>query len=295
MKKIKGILFFLLRLGITLGILIFLYTKIDLSKLSQIFKNIDLTFYFLALLCFNSFQILVALRWKKICASWGFDEKFMFFLKSYLMGFSLNTLLPGIIGGDLLRTYFLMKKGLAFKKASLSVVIDRFYGLIGIFFILAIFLPLYGSFLPSSFRSFLMIITYLTIFMLVFMSFIFTKILKIDYFKPLSFPYNLYPIFLGFLIQILFVLQFILLRKAIHFEIDNIYFFVIIPIISFLSALPISISGLGVREGSLSYFLFLLNCSVEYGVALGFLGYTLILLSALPGLFFYVRGKLVWK
>lgn len=295
MKKLKSTFFLLLRLGVTLGILVFLYTKIDIDKLSKIFKNINFFFYFLALVCFNGFQILVAFRWKKICASWGFNERFTFFLKSYLMCFSLNTLLPGIVGGDLLRTYFLTKRGLSLKKASFSVVLDRFYGLIGIFMILAIFLPFYGYFLPSEFFIFLVFTTYSVILLLILISFILTKFSKVDYFKPLSFPCNIYPIFLGFLIQILFVIQFILLRKAIHFEVDDVYLFVIIPIISFLSALPISISGLGVREGGLGYFLTLLNYSVEYGVALGILGYTLIVFSSLPGLFFYLRGKSTWK
>jgi hypothetical protein len=65
----------------------------------------------------------------------------------------------------------------------------------------------------------------------------------------------------------------------------------IIPIVSFLSALPLSISGLGLREGTLSYFLHLLNYPIEYGLSLGLLAYSLILISAIPGIILYLKGK----
>ncbi|WP_038055581.1 lysylphosphatidylglycerol synthase transmembrane domain-containing protein [Thermodesulfobacterium hydrogeniphilum] len=295
MKNFKKFFFLFLRFFITFSILYFLFKKSDINKLKEIFKGITLPYYLIALLCFNCFQFLVALRWKKICEAWDFKTNYLFYLKSYLMGFSLNTAMPGIVGGDVLRTVFLTKKGLIWKKASLSVLYDRFCGLVGIFFILALFLPFYSNFLPSKLHFFLFLLTYGVIAGVILAGFILKKFTNSDYFKPLTFPYNLKPLFLGFVIQILFVLQFVFLGKALHLNLKFIYFFVIIPIISFLSALPLSISGLGVREGSLSYFLHLLNYSVEYGISLGLLGYSLILISALPGLYFYLKEKRLWK
>jgi hypothetical protein len=90
-------------------------------------------------------------------------------------------------------------------------------------------------------------------------------------------------------------LQFVFLSKALHLNLKFFHLFVIIPVVSFLAGLPLSISGLGVREGTLSYFLSLLHYSLEYGISLGLLGYSLILISSLPGLYFYLRGKNLWK
>ncbi|WP_028841502.1 lysylphosphatidylglycerol synthase transmembrane domain-containing protein [Thermodesulfobacterium hveragerdense] len=295
MKKIKHLLSLGLRFIITFGILFFLFKKTDFVKLKEIFKNLSLPFYLTALFCFNSFQLLVALRWQKICKSWGFKQSYLFFLKSYLMGFSLNTVMPGIVGGDLLRSFLLTQQGLPFKKATFSVMIDRFYGLLGIFFILSISLPLYGQFLPERLYYFSTFTTYSIILGFFLVSLFFTKVYSKEYFNPVCLPYNLFPIILGVLIQILFVLQFVLLGKALHLNISYVYYFVMIPIISFLAALPISISGLGVREGSLSYFVSLLGFSIEHGVLLGMLGYSLILISALPGLYFYLKAKISWK
>lgn len=295
MKKFKSYLFLFLRIFITVSILYILFKKSDFNKLKNIFKEISFPYYLLALLSFNTFQVLVALRWKIICESWDFKTKYLFYLKTYLMGFSLNTIFPGIIGSDILRVLFLTKEGLNWKKASLSVFFDRIFGLSGIFLILVWSLPLFGNFLPSKFYYSLMYLVYGALLAGILANTIIRKYYSPEYLKPIFFPHNIKPLILGFTIQFLFVLQFIFLGKALHLNLKFIYFFVIIPIVSFLAALPLSISGLGIREGTLSYFLFLLHHSLEYGISLGLLGYSLILISSLPGLYFYLRGKNLWK
>uniref|UniRef100_A0A7V5XGB2 Flippase-like domain-containing protein n=1 Tax=Thermodesulfobacterium geofontis TaxID=1295609 RepID=A0A7V5XGB2_9BACT len=295
MKKLKSYLFLFLRIFITVSILYILFKKSDFEKLKSIFKGIAFPYYLLALLSFNTFQVLVALRWKIICECWGFKTKYLFYLKTYLMGFSLNTIFPGIIGSDILRAFFLTKEGLSWKKASLSVFFDRIFGLSGIFLILLWSLPLFGNFLPSKFYFFLIYLVYGTLLTAILGNIIIKKYYSPEYLKPVLFPCNVKPLFLGFTIQILFVLQFVFLSKALHLNLNFFYLFVIIPVVSFLAALPLSISGLGVREGTLSYFLSLLHYSLEYGISLGLLGYSLILISSLPGLYFYLRGKRLWK
>jgi len=295
MKKLKGYAFLALRIGITAGILYFLFKKCDFQRLGEIFKHIALIPYFFALLTFFCFQGLVALRWKTICKSWGFDVDYGFCLKTYLMSFSLNTVMPGTVGGDFLRGVLLVKKGLQWKKASLSVLYDRFFGFLGIFFLLACFVPLFGSFLPSKFYYFLIALNYGVLILCLFASLLLKAWLKSDYLKPLTFPYNGKPFLLGILVQFLFVVQFFFLSKALHIGISFPELLVIIPVVSFVSAMPISISGLGVREGSLSYFLHLLHYPIEYGLSLGLLAYSLILICALPGLIIYLKEKKFWN
>jgi len=289
-KQMKSKVFLLLRFLTSIGILFYLFHKTDWSKIKYLIKNIEPYYYFAALLCVVAFQSLVALRWKLICEAWNFKASFLYYFKTYLMGFSLNTVFPGIVAGDTLRSLFLVKSGLDWKKAGLSVLLDRGLGLTGILLILSLSLPFRADFLPEKFKLSLYVITYSSLvgfFLLTLLS----SLYEIDILKPLRIPEVIFPLFLGLLIQILFVFQFLFLALAIHIDLPKSYFFVIIPITSFLSALPLSISGLGVREGTLSYFLVLFNYSVEYGLSLGLLAYTLILLSAIPGVFFYFFFK----
>ncbi len=295
MKKLKGYFFLLLRIGITAGILYFLLKKSDFQRLWEIFKHVAVGYYLIALVCFFGFQAFVALRWKLICKIWGFESNYSFYLKTYLMSFSLNTVMPGTVGGDFLRIVLLSKRGLQWKKASLSVFYDRFFGFLGIFFLLAGFVPIWGKFLPHKLYEFLLILNYGVIVGGCLILLVFKNWFKNEYFKPVVFPYNLKPLFLGIVVQTLLVFEFFFLAKALHLKVKLLHFFVIIPVISFLSALPISISGLGVREGGLSYFLHLLNYSIEYGISIGFLAYSLILICAIPGLVIYLKEKKLWK
>lgn len=291
LKKIKSSLFLFLRFSLSFGILFYLFKRTDFTKLKLLFAQIDLKYYFLALLCVAIFQSLVALRWKKICASWGFRERFFFYLKSYLMGFSLNTLFPGIVAGDTLRGFNLYKKGLEWKKTSFSVVLDRALGLLGIMFILAFSLRMGANFLPANLSTLLKFIVYPSLLGFMGVVLFLTFYNKTYFFNPLKLPHVLMPLILGIIIQIFFVFQFLFLGKALHLSLSISAYFVLIPVISFLSALPLSISGLGVREGTLSYFLHYLNYPVEYGLSMGLLAYSLILISAIPGIIFYLRGK----
>ncbi len=290
-KSLKSSLFLLLRLGISFGILFYLFKKTDLEKIFALWLRIDLTDYILALSCVITFQVLVALRWKIICQAWNFQEKLFFYLRNYLMGFSLNTIFPGIIAGDALRTYYLSKAGLNWKRASFSVVLDRALGLLGIMLILALSLPSYSEFLPQKIRLLFFLIVYPSLVAFLIFALMVTFFLREPLFNPLRLPFVFKPLSLGLLIQILFVFQFIFLGRSLGINIPLSQFFVIIPVISFLAALPLSISGLGVREGTLSYFLYLLHYPVEYGVSIGLLGYSLILISALPGILFYLKRK----
>ena len=207
------------------------------------------------------------------------------------MGFTFNTAFPGIVGGDLLRVYYLTKAGLEWKKATFSVFLDRALGLAGILTLLVVFTFFFGGFLPVKLLWFVRIL-----FLLGFAGFliIFYYNLKktprelLNPLKPLTF---LKAYLLGITIQLIFLGQFVFLGKALSLPVPLRYYLVIIPIVSFLSALPISISGLGVREGSLSFFFSLLNYPLEYGVSLGLLGYSLILFGSIPGLYFYLKEK----
>lgn len=290
-KEIKRFFFLLLRISLSFGILFYLFKRADFTKLKLLFSQIDLKYYFLALVCVATFQNLVALRWKEICVSWGFKEKFFFYLKNYLMGFSLNTLLPGIVAGDTLRGFNLFKRGLEWKKACFSVVLDRSLGLMGILFILAISLKIAPNSLPAKLNTLLKFIVYPSILGFLGIVLLLTFFSKKNLLNPLKFPHVLTPSILGIIIQVFFVFQFVFLGKALHFSISISVYFVLIPVISFLSALPLSISGLGVREGTLSYFLHYLNYPVEYGLSMGLLAYSLILVSAIPGAILYLKGR----
>ncbi|RLG43556.1 MAG: hypothetical protein DRN92_09285, partial [Thermoproteota archaeon] len=57
-----------------------------------------------------------------------------------------------------------------------------------------------------------------------------------------------------------------------------------------ISILPISINGMGVREGSYVYFLHLMGVETSRGLAFGLLGLLVVVASSLLGGMVYVLG-----
>ena len=74
-----------------------------------------------------------------------------------------------------------------------------------------------------------------------------------------------------------------LLAMALQLSIPWSYFLVFGPLVNIFSALPISINGLGVREGGFVYFLSHIGLPREAAVAFALLWFALVLLSGLCG------------
>ena len=90
------------------------------------------------------------------------------------------------------------------------------------------------------------------------------------------------------IIQLMIPFSFYLISFALSARISPIYFFVLVPIIATISALPISIAGLGLREASSVYFFTKVGMSSEVALATPLLSFFIIFLFGLCGGIIYV-------
>jgi uncharacterized membrane protein YbhN (UPF0104 family) len=100
---------------------------------------------------------------------------------------------------------------------------------------------------------------------------------------------------LSFIIQSLSIMEVYLLSSAIGLTVPMIYFFIFVPIINAISAIPISIAGLGVREvGFAALFnMFFVNLGVtsNQAVSLSLLIFIVMIMVNLIGGIEYLRIK----
>lgn len=81
-------------------------------------------------------QLLSVFRLILLLRTIHFPLRFIEGLKLNLIGMFFNTVLPGVLGGDLVRGYYLFKSEEAMKGKSLGILLmDRICGLLAIFFI----------------------------------------------------------------------------------------------------------------------------------------------------------------
>ena len=294
----KRTLSFLLKLAVSAGLLFYLFRHTDFGLLWQSFKGVNFIFFGASVAVFFVFQLVSALRWQKTCQTLGFERAYAFFLRIYFIGIYFNTFLPGLLGGDLVRVFYLVKEGASKAVASLSVLYDRGFGLLAALFLLVLFLPGQGDFLPPPAQRSLFYLTaggLLLSLALVFGARHLRERFSPELFHTLTavtLPSNFGKLFcLGLMVQVLFCLHFFLLGESLGLDLPWPRYLLMVPLVGILASLPVSLGGFGVREGSLSYLLALLGYPKELGIALGFLAYGVMLIGGVVGGVLYLGKK----
>jgi uncharacterized protein (TIRG00374 family) len=102
--------------------------------------------------------------------------------------------------------------------------------------------------------------------------------------------------FLSLVQQFVPVLMFWVGARALHLDLSLVSIFVAVPLTFFLARLPISVAGLGIVEGGLTYLLGLFGAEASQAVSLALAGRVVRLSTLLPGLFWWEEliGKETW-
>src|SRR5438132_8232436 len=111
MKKAKPPLILLLKILVSVGLLVFFFTRIHIERFFNTFASADFSYIVLGIFVYFVSQFLSALRWKVLARPLGFDGPFKFFLNYYLIGMFFNLFAPGTVGGDVTRIYYLAREG----------------------------------------------------------------------------------------------------------------------------------------------------------------------------------------
>lgn len=267
----KKRLFTYLKVAVSvLLISILLYIMRDkYGQILQIFKNINILIFCLALALFLGATSLASLRLQLIARAQEISASFKEALYLTFMGYFFNNFLPTTIGGDFVKAYYIAR-GQKDKLGSFTAVfVDRIIGLLTMVLMASIALPFAGKHdISAPVRNFILGITAVSLVLIVFLANKrFAKFLSFplgmigplkDKAKPLYDAVNKYKhhkailtqsLVMSVVAQILFFLSVGALALSIGAHIPFIELLLKMPIIGVASLLP-SINGLGLREGS---------------------------------------------
>ncbi len=297
--KIKNIMFTLIRIVVSGGILFFLFkTQFkNFTDVVSVFKDSEVNYWFIALsiaMYWIGLYLTVS-RWKILLHIQKISASQHFLLGSYLTGCFFNNFFPTSIGGDIYRIYDSSKlKNSSVMKAGSIILMDRFIGfmsmLIYLFFVLTMgFISKYriepeiGKWkLSSQLLSVLIIIFFILAVFAIFIM-LFPDFFKLNrLFRKISFLHRwedkfrqLYDTLRGFrkfrvifsisiilslVLQFTFILNFYYAGRAFGIsQVSLIGFIFVFDISGILSMIPISVGGIGVREGSFVILLSMLG------------------------------------
>jgi glycosyltransferase 2 family protein len=260
-------------------------------------------------------EIAAAVRWQILLRVQGIYLNNWRLTGLFLIGMFYNQFLPGGTGGDIIKSYFLLKETERKAGALLAVIFDRLIGLVALVTITATLITLRFDLLSRTWetRRLLWILLFLlsTSITALLTSFIVSGF-NLFHLLPQKFPgreklievaaaYHLYArhwfaTLLAFgaslVAHVATFTTFLCVAYAFHSGVKLIDFFAVLPIERTLTALPISFAGVGLREQILQVMLSnLCNVPVPVAKLIGSMSFLVILFCCLPGgiVYFFYR------
>jgi uncharacterized protein (TIRG00374 family) len=269
---------------ISLGILVCLIRLIDFNVLWEQFSELNLVIFVFAFLILFIQCVLSSLKWKIILTAESKEVPFLFLLKIYLTGNFISLFLPSSFGGDIYRVYALKEYSKNYLQNTSSVLFDRISGLFALVSISIISFTLFYKEIIS-YQFFIVYALGILSFLGLTSSKFITKLQRsnkkfVRFFNNIlesfqKYRKNVRVLVLSLIISFWFQINIVILNKlycfALNIDLSITYLFMVIPLIYLTEALPISINGLGVREGAFIFFFTQTGVSNEEAFAVGLL------------------------
>jgi len=320
-RKNKKVINTALRIIISAGLIVYLITTQfkDFKTIASTLKDISIT---LILLSFSTHIYgiwITAYRWQTLLKTQNIKLSILSLSSSTLIGQFFNNFLPTSIGGDVYRAYDVTKKTAFPMSSSVSVlVVERLSGIIAsaVFATAALFL----GFTTIGGKSIIIpILIFLVISVIIFFLILNPNILgirklakKIKFLeKILKKLKNVYDTFLSFkkykwvLVKVLFysltlqfavIVNYWLASRSLGINLDLTAFIFIVPVVSIIAMLPVSLGGIGVREGSLVFIMVSLGAQNAKAAMCSLLLFAMLLIMGIiGGLIYAIRPFLAKK
>jgi uncharacterized protein (TIRG00374 family) len=274
MASSKRTLLFILKLALSLGGLaaVFLLSRAKFPEIGRTLAAASWGWLAVAFSLHTLGLLFSAYRWQILAKAQGDHIPLGYLAKSYIVGRFFNTFLPTSIGGDVVRIWDGAKYSTSFVKSSAIVVVERMTGII-VLFVFALLasllrldmarrIPVIGIALLLGAAGLVAIAAFFlpTVGRLLrkgpdhgFLRRLFDKL---RLFRGTITDYRSHPAaFLratiwAVLLQLNVVIYYILIGRSLGLIIPALDYFVFIPLVLLLQIIPITINGLGVREGA---------------------------------------------
>src|SRR6266568_6659363 len=314
MKKILVTLF---QLSATIALLYWVYhDPTKRAQMAEALRNAHFSWVAFGILAYVVVEIAAAFRWHVLLKVQGIHLSFWRLSGLFLIGMFYNQFLPGGTGGDIIKSYYLLKET-PDKKAGalLAVVFDRIIGLVALVVITGTLIGLRYDFLSQTTETRQLLWILLVVLGVSIAGLLTTFVItgfRLFHSLPLRFPgreklieisaaYHLYArhwraTLVAFGSSIVAHLAtfttFLCAAYALGAVVPLVNFFAVMPVERTISALPISFAGIGLREKVLQIMLNGL-CGVPEAKAIliGSLSFLIILVCCLPGAIVYLFYK----
>ena len=290
---------FALRTIVGIAIVTFLVWRYDARSVLLLLARERPGYFAAAVGLYVSTQVISAYRWRLLAAVLQLDASFTDFLAFRFIATFTNALIPGVVGGDALRAVYLGRRNRHLGEAFASVIADRIVGLIGLFWlaaIAAIFLNDAG--LPAFVTA-----PPIGIGVIALAGFVASPLVirvvhamppRVSRYASIIVTYLEHPgalltsLALSVILQSALAVCQYLLARGIGINASLSLFLFCVPIAGVFASLPLTVNGLGVREGAYLVLFGMAGVDRTEVIALGLLWFVSTTLGAMPGALAFV-------
>ena len=314
-RENKKLILLLVRIIISVSLIVFLVkTQFkDIRSALEIIKSVNKPLLILSLSTHIFGIWITAVRWNTLLGTQKVKLGTTTLTLTVLIGFFFNNFLPTSIGGDVFRTYDAAKKAnIPIETSASIIIVERFSGIISAstYAIIALFL----GFTAIGNRSFIIpVIIFFIICIIIAFLILNPSILrlnklinKIKFLKKVKEKLaNIYFTFLSFkkfkwvlvrvmiysfLLQFAVILNYFLAAKSLGINLNLTAFIFIVPVVTIIAMVPISIGGIGIRENTLVFIITAMGVGSEQAAICALLIFLmLIFIGIIGGIIYSIR------
>ncbi len=283
-----------LKLTVTVGLLAYLFSRIEVGSVARLMAGAAWGWVVAGFFLYLALQGLCAWRWLLLARVLNLDGTWSRFVRYYYVGMFFNLFLPTGVGGDVYRCYYVARSASDWRRAIISVLADRGVGFATLCAIAATATLVFGRVSLPSWMAWALAAGVVALLALLVVGLAAKgPLASIRESAPLVVEFFRRPgtlVFvagLSFVLQSLVVVVNILLATALGLDVPVVFYFILIPLIAVATMIPVSLNGLGVREGAFVFFMAQVGVPEAQALSLALLWLVILIASS-------AIGGLVW-
>jgi uncharacterized protein (TIRG00374 family) len=305
---------FLAKAAVSLLLLGLLFWRIDRASFLQSLRTLSPALFVGCAGLYFLGYVLSTVRWRGLLAAEGLQLSLTRLTLVYFQGSFFNLFLPTLIGGDIVRGVSMYRLTGGHPASLASILVDRLTGFAALIGIAVAAVALAQAVVPDP-QVAGMVLGVAAAFVLLVVVLMNTRLMggvtgllrlaglgrfeaKLEGLVDAVHRYRAHRRALAVacaysvILQALIIVTYYLVGRGLGLSVPLRYFFVFVPLITVVAMLPVSVAGLGVREGSVVYFFGRLGVDPATALSMSLIWFALsVIVSALGGFAFLMDTR----
>lgn len=303
----------LLRALVSAAVLALLLLTVNLRQLVDTLSQVAIGLLLLATAIFLISNMASVFKWRLIVRAQQDSASCYYLTTLFYIGLFFNNFLPSNVGGDVVKAYKLGQATGRPAEAAGSVVMDRASSTFALLFIAAVLAIFQLKLLGTKVALLILLMLVFSLALIIFFAseraarvlgsvpffrinpFGLRRHFKDFYYSLHGFkkqkPVLTAVMFVSLIYQSLNILTIYILALSLGIDIPILYYFLFIPIVLAVAMMPISLNGLGVREGAWVLLFGQVGVPAARALSMSVLSFLVITVVSLAGGFLYLFGR----